>query len=87
MISPPSTPTSADPYDPAHPSPLESKALDSSLWEIAALQQHYLSSVSSLAKIFGEVFTKPKYGMEDFLDHTYMTVRSPCRPLAAAPAC
>lgn len=66
----------ADPYEPSNLSPFESKALDSSLWEIAALQRHYLSPISSLAKIFSEVFTKPKYGMEDFLDHTYMTVRT-----------
>jgi U3 small nucleolar RNA-associated protein 19 len=27
-----------------------------------------------LAKIFSEVFTKPSYALEDFLDHTYATV-------------
>jgi hypothetical protein len=67
-------PGNVDPYDASHPNPLQSNALDSSLWEIATHQKHYLSSVSSLAKIFTEVFTKPRYGMEDFLDHTYVTV-------------
>lgn len=28
-----------------------------------------------MARIFGEAFTKPGYSMEDFLDHTYGTVR------------
>jgi U3 small nucleolar RNA-associated protein 19 len=28
-----------------------------------------------MAKIFSEVFTKPQFGMEDFLDHGYGTVR------------
>jgi U3 small nucleolar RNA-associated protein 19 len=65
----------ADPYDALTSNPLHSNALDSSLWEIASHQKHYLPAVSSLAKIFTEVFTKPKYGMEDFLDHTYVTVR------------
>lgn len=30
--------------------------------------------MSTLAKIFGEAFTKPNYPLEDFLDHTYGTV-------------
>jgi hypothetical protein len=38
------------------------------------LQTHYLSSVSILAKIFTEVFTKPEFNMEDFMDHGYGTV-------------
>ncbi|CDZ97910.1 Predicted nucleolar protein involved in ribosome biogenesis [Phaffia rhodozyma] len=63
-----------DPYDALTTDPLLTRALDSSLWEIASLRTHYVSSVSSLAKIFTEVFTKPKYGMEDFLDHTYVTM-------------
>jgi U3 small nucleolar RNA-associated protein 19 len=32
--------------------------------------------VSTLARIFEEAFTKPNYALEDFLDHTYSTVRS-----------
>ena len=28
-----------------------------------------------MAKVFQEVFTKPEYNMEDFLDHGYGTVR------------
>ena len=30
--------------------------------------------MSTLAKIFGEPFTKPGYNMEDFLDHSYGTM-------------
>lgn len=71
-LTPFPTHLNSDPYDPTATSPLESRALDSSLWEIAALQKHYLPSVSSLAKVFSEVFTKPRFGMEDFLDHTFV---------------
>jgi U3 small nucleolar RNA-associated protein 19 len=65
---------SVDPYNPADPSPLTSKAIESSCWELKTLQGHYLSSVATLAKIFGEAFTKPEYNLEDFLDHGYGTV-------------
>lgn len=67
-------PKDVDPFDPEEKDPLKTKALESSLWEIAALQHHYLSSVSTLAKVFGEPFTKAEYNMEDFLDHSYNTV-------------
>lgn len=42
------------------------------------LQNHYLASISTLAKVFTEVFTKPEYNMEDFLDHGYDTVSRVC---------
>jgi U3 small nucleolar RNA-associated protein 19 len=70
----------ADPYDEVETSPTSTRAIDSSCWELAALQGHYVASVSTLAKIFAEVFTKPEFNMEDFLDHGYGTVR-PNRPL------
>jgi len=50
-------------------------ALDSSLWELVSHVNHYHPSVSTLAKIFQEAFRKPNYTLEDFLDHTYGTVR------------
>ncbi|KAL0959525.1 hypothetical protein HGRIS_011238 [Hohenbuehelia grisea] len=63
-----------DPYSPTEPNPLLTRALDSSLWELVTHKEHYHSSVATLAKIFGEAFTKPGYAMEDFLDHTYATL-------------
>lgn len=51
-------------------------ALDSSLWELVSHRSHYHPSVSTLAKIFQEAFRKPNYALEDFLDHTYGTVRT-----------
>lgn len=66
---------SADPFDPAEPNPLLTRAIESSLWELTSHKDHYLSGVSTLTKIFSEAFTKPGYSMEDFLDHTYGTVR------------
>lgn len=67
-----------DPYKEAERSPLTSNAIASSLWELAAMRSHYLGSVSTMAKVFEEVFTKPEFNLEDFLDHGYGTVRD-CR--------
>ena len=57
------------------PNPNLTSALDSSLWELYSHKNHYHAGVSTLARIFEEAFTKPSYPMEDFLDHTYATVR------------
>ncbi|KAI9498253.1 CBF/Mak21 family-domain-containing protein [Zychaea mexicana] len=62
-----------DPYDFNQKNPYETKALESSLWEIQTLSEHYYANVSTLAKIFSEKFLKPKYNLEDFMDHTYST--------------
>ena len=64
----------SDPFDNAQLSPLSTRAIESSCWELATLQKHYLPSVSTMAKVFNEVFTRPEYNMEDFLDHGYDTV-------------
>ncbi|KAM6503710.1 CBF/Mak21 family domain containing protein [Amanita muscaria] len=63
-----------DPFLPQEPNPLLTQALSSSLWELYSQSSHYHSSVSTLAKILSEAFTKPGYAMEDFLDHTYHTL-------------
>jgi U3 small nucleolar RNA-associated protein 19 len=63
-----------DPFDPSEPNPINTHALDSSLWEIASHRTHYHTAVSTLARIFEEPFTKPGFAMEDFLDHTYSTL-------------
>ncbi len=54
--------------------PMETKAIDSSLWEIVMLQSHYHPNVATLAKIISEQFTKQSYNLEDFLDHSYGSV-------------
>lgn len=56
------------------PNPMETRALESSLWEIQTLQSHYHPNVATLAKIISEQFTKQSYNPEDFLDHSYGTV-------------
>ena len=53
------------------PDPMETDALDSSLWEIQMLQSHYHPNVATIAKIISEQFTKQAYNLEDFLDHSY----------------
>jgi U3 small nucleolar RNA-associated protein 19 len=63
-----------DPFSMAELDPYKTSAMESSLWEVKTLVEHYYANVSTLAKIFSEQFLKPKYNLEDFLDHTYATV-------------
>ncbi|RPD65784.1 CBF-domain-containing protein [Lentinus tigrinus ALCF2SS1-7] len=63
-----------DGFDASEGNPNLTNALESSLWELYTHRQHYHASVSTLARIFEEAFTRPSYAMEDFLDHTYGTL-------------
>lgn len=63
-----------DPFDMNEPDPMLSEAIESSVWELEALQSHYHPNVATLAKIISEQFTKRSYNLEDFLDHSYTAV-------------
>ena len=65
-----------DPFRMEEPDPMETDAVESSLWEIETLQSHYHPNVATIAKIISEQFTKHAYNIEDFLDHSYATVSS-----------
>ena len=60
-----------DPFDMEEQDPLLTNAIESSVWELEALQSHYHPNVATLAKIISEQFTKRAYNLEDFLDHSY----------------
>ncbi|RAR12970.1 nucleolar complex protein 4 [Stemphylium lycopersici] len=60
-----------DPFDMDESDPLLTNAIESSVWELEALQSHYHPNVATLAKIIAEQFTKRAYNLEDFLDHSY----------------
>lgn len=64
----------ADPFSMEEPDPCKTNAIFSSLWEFSGMKSHYLASVSTLFKVFQESFDKPKYDLEDFLDHTYSSL-------------
>ncbi|KAL8780384.1 MAG: hypothetical protein Q9194_000947 [Teloschistes cf. exilis] len=66
-----------DPFDMKEPDPMETNAIDSSLWEIHTLQSHYHPNVATIAKILSEQFTKQAYNLEDFLDHSYSSQPRP----------
>lgn len=65
-----------DPFNMEELDPMETNAIDSSLWEIHTLQSHYHPNVATIAKIISEQFTKQAYNLEDFLDHSYSSVSS-----------
>ncbi|CCF56960.1 hypothetical protein KAFR_0B06630 [Kazachstania africana CBS 2517] len=60
-----------DPFNMDEENPEITNAINSSLWELEALMDHYHPNVSTLAKIFGQPFRKLNYNMEDFLDWSY----------------
>jgi U3 small nucleolar RNA-associated protein 19 len=63
-----------DPFDMEEEDPMQTGAIDSSLWEIETLQSHYHPNVATLAKIISEQFTKRSYNLEDFLDQSYTAI-------------
>ncbi|KAL9099641.1 MAG: hypothetical protein Q9163_004882 [Psora crenata] len=63
-----------DPFRMQEPDPMETDAIESSLWEIETLRSHYHPNVAAIAKIVSEQFTKHAYNIEDFLDHSYATM-------------
>ena len=63
-----------DPFLEDEQDPMNTDAVESSLWEIYTLQDHYHPNVATIAKIISEQFTKQAYNLEDFLDHSYQSV-------------
>lgn len=57
-----------DPFKSDEPSLAKCGALESSLWEINALENHYWSKIAKLPQIFREKFTKPPFDMNEIID-------------------
>ena len=55
---------------------MKTRALESSLWELIALEKHYHPAISTLAKSIGneDDKTTPLHDMEDFMAHTYKSL-------------
>jgi U3 small nucleolar RNA-associated protein 19 len=70
-----STTIDEDAFDAETDDPTQTRALESSLWELHALANHYYPSVTTLAKAIGtETATTPMYELPDFLAHTYKSL-------------
>lgn len=54
----------------------QTRALESSLWELTALEKHYHHAISTVARAVGteDDKTTPMYDMEDFMTHTYKSL-------------
>ncbi|XP_058137166.1 nucleolar complex protein 4 homolog [Dasypus novemcinctus] len=57
----------ADPYDPGEEDPAQSRALESSLWELQALQQHYHPEVSRAASVVNQELSAPEVSIAPLL--------------------
>lgn len=60
----------ADPYDPMEKDPARSRALESSLWELQTLQQHYHPEVSRAASVINQVLSVPEVSIAPLLELT-----------------
>lgn len=60
----------ADPYDPVEKDPARSHALESCLWELQALQQHYHPEVSKAASVINQVLSVPEVSIAPLLELT-----------------
>lgn len=58
----------ADPYDESEPDPARSRAVESSLWELAALRRHYCPQVSTLAAVLDKDLSDRAHTSEVDLD-------------------
>ncbi len=64
-----------DVYDLDQRDPVKSKAIESSLWELNALERHYHPAVSSMAKGLGMEDSKMlMHNLDEFLLHTYKSL-------------
>jgi len=64
-----------DRFDATASDPAGARALESSLWELAALERHFHPAVATLAKSVGtETETTPMHDMDKFLLHTYKSL-------------
>lgn len=66
-----------DPFNEEEVDPLQTGAIESCVWELEILMTHWHPNVATLARIIKEQFTKEKYQLEDFLDHSYSSVSNP----------
>uniref|UniRef100_A0A9L0I8V1 Nucleolar complex associated 4 homolog n=1 Tax=Equus asinus TaxID=9793 RepID=A0A9L0I8V1_EQUAS len=64
----------ADPYDPGEEDPAKSRALESSLWELQALQRHYHPEVSKAASVINQVLSVPEVSLAPLLELTAFEV-------------
>ncbi|XP_029082807.1 nucleolar complex protein 4 homolog isoform X2 [Monodon monoceros] len=60
----------ADPYDPREEDPARSRALESSLWELQALQQHYHPEVSKAASAINQALSEAEVSIAPLLELT-----------------
>jgi U3 small nucleolar RNA-associated protein 19 len=61
-----------DPFDSKAQDPVESRAIESSLWELVVLEKHYYHAVATMAKVCGtEGDNTLMYDMDDFVQHSY----------------
>ena len=65
-----------DPFVAAEPSTAKSRAMESSLWEVATLKRHYNHAVARMACVFDGGFARPAFDMADFVHTNHAQLRT-----------
>lgn len=60
-----------DPFLPTEANPLHTRALESSLWDLHTLAEHFHPNVATIASVIARPFTKREYKLVDFEGYTY----------------
>jgi hypothetical protein len=76
-----------DPFDVTQLDPAKCGAIDSSLWELTALTNHYDPTVARLARIFEQPIKQKLFDLEQFLQHSYESVCDCVRDLRGDSQC
>jgi len=71
----PETQILRDPFVFEENDPHKSNAMESSLWELVIVKQHYCPMVAKFVRVFEEVFRIQPYSMDKFLDYSYESVQ------------
>lgn len=64
----------SDPYVFEEKDPLKSNALNSSLWELVSLKQHFLPKVSKSVNFLSKKMPQVEWDMRELLDDSYESV-------------
>eukprot|EP00124_Ichthyophonus_hoferi_P002678 Ihof_evm3s193 gene=Ihof_evmTU3s193 len=63
-----------DPFIMTEADPAKCRALESSLWELEALREHYLPQLNTFGNIFSETFKDKELNVDEFLDQDYSSM-------------
>lgn len=71
----------SDPYIFEEKDPLKSNALNSSLWELVSIKQHFLPKISKSVNFLSKKMPQVEWDMRELLDDSYENVSMKLRTI------